>query len=135
MRVESKLRGVEYSLDDVSVGRERPCPRVPRTADLVEAISATYHQRPCDALIAQRLCKRQPEFAFGDAKEYTTWTRGVDERTEVVKERAKGEGFAVGRDEDEGGVVLRREDVRERGAGDTRGLSRCRGGEMTVERF
>ena len=137
MSAESKLRGVEDGLDDVPVGHKRPCPRVPRTADLVDAFSATYYQCPCETPIAQRLCKGQSQFAFSDAEEYTTWTRGVDERTKVVKECAKGEGFAVGRDEGEGGVVLRGEDVRKRDAGNVRWLrvSRCRSDETTIKRF
>ena len=135
VRAEPKLRGMEDGLGDVPIGRERPCPRVPRTADLVEAFGATYHQRPCDAAIAQRLCKGQPEFALGDAEDHTTWTGGADERTNEVKERAKGERFAVGRDEGEGGVVERGEDEHEWDAGDGRGRSRRRSDEMTVERL
>jgi len=133
MRAQAKLRGVKHRLGDLPIGCERPRVRVPRTADLVEAFGATHDQGPLNAPVPQRLCKGASERAFGDAEEHPTGFGGVDERAEEVEEGAEGEGFAVGCEEGEGGVVVWGEDKGEWDAGDGGWGACCWGDEVAVE--
>lgn len=65
--------------------------------------------------------ERCTDLRLRNAEDHTLWSGGVDEGAKDVEHTAEGEGFAVGRDTGEGGVVVGCEDEREGDAGDEGG--------------
>ena len=132
VRRQAEVGRVDRALGDRAV-LEVPDVRRACAADLIELLRAADDERAHHAACGDALRVRVPELGLRDADDHAARARGVDDRAEDVEHRAEGQRFAVRRDERHRGVVVGREDERERYARDGHRRVGCRRGEEAAE--